>query len=175
MESQANMETRLWDYIDGLCSEEEKSVVEQLIAGNQEWKDKYKELLEVHQLMAGIELDEPSLRFTRNVMEEISRHHIAPAAKSYINKRVVWGIAAFFLLSIAGFLVYVFGQLPGSEISAPPVNIDNFNLDKVNFGKLINNTYTYVFVMINAILGLVLLDMYLGKKKRKLEEEAGKG
>lgn len=175
MESQANMETRLWDYIDGLCSEEEKSVVEQLIAGNQEWKDKYKELLEVHQLMAGIELDEPSLRFTRNVMEEISRHHIAPAAKSYINKRVVWGIAAFFLLSIAGFLVYVFGQLPGSEISAPPVNIDNFNLDKVNFGKLINNTYTYVFVMINAILGLVLLDMYLGKKKRKLEEETGKG
>jgi len=175
MESQANMETRLWDYIDGLCSEEEKSVVEQLIAGNQEWKDKYKELLEVHQLMAGIELDEPSLRFTRNVMEEISRHHIAPAAKSYINKRVVWGIGAFFLLSIAGFLVYVFGQLPGSEISAPPVNIDNFNLDKVNFGKLINNTYTYVFVMINAILGLVLLDMYLGKKKRKLEEETGKG
>lgn len=171
MEPQSNIENRLWDYIDGVCSEEEKSLVEQLIASNQEWKEKYKELLEAHQLMANIELEEPSLRFTRNVMEEIGRHHIAPSAKTYINKRVIWGIGAFFLLSIAGFLIYGIGQIFGSEISAPPVSIDSINLDKINFGKLVNSTYTNIFLMINALLGLVLLDMYLRKKKNNLQEE----
>ena len=59
----SDMETRLWDYIDGTSNTEERSFVEQLIATNLEWKSKYKELLEVHQLVSGhIELDEPSMR-----------------------------------------------------------------------------------------------------------------
>ncbi|HRO70936.1 MAG TPA: hypothetical protein PK951_11170, partial [Chitinophagaceae bacterium] len=69
----ASNEVRLWEYIDGLSSAEEKSVIEELIENNTQWRVKYKELLEVQQLLQSSELEEPSMRFTRNVMEEISK------------------------------------------------------------------------------------------------------
>jgi len=81
MNTEVTIEDRLWDFIDGLSSPAEKSVIETLIAENVEWQRKYKELLNVHQLMAGSELEEPSMRFTLNVMEEIARHQVAPATK----------------------------------------------------------------------------------------------
>jgi hypothetical protein len=171
MNTQRNMEDRLWDFIDGTSGAEEKSFIEQLLESNMEWRAKYKELLEVHQLMSNhIELDEPSMRFTQNVMENISKFHIAPAAKSYINKKVIWGIGIFFLLSIAGFLIYGLGQVNWSTVSGDSNLISGINKDinKFDFSKLFNSTYTNAFLLINVILGLALLDMYLGKKKKQL-------
>ena len=78
MPTQSSIEERLWDYIDGLTPAEEKSAIEQLIDSNIEWRNKYHELLDVHQLMSkSLELDEPSMRFTQNVMEDIAKLHIA--------------------------------------------------------------------------------------------------
>lgn len=176
MNTQPSIEERLWDYIDGLAVPEEKSAIEQLIEANIEWRNKYHELLEVHQLMSNsLELDEPSMRFTQNVMEDIAKYHIAPAAQSYINKRIIWGIAAFFILTIVGFLIYGFGQVNWSGGSSGsntlPFNIDTSRINSFDFSKVFNSTYTSIFVMVNAVLGLVLLDMYLGKKKRQLQEK----
>ena len=169
MNTQQNMEDRLWDYIDGTGSAEEKSFIEQLLESNLEWRAKYKELLEVHQLMSNhLELDEPSMRFTQNVMEDIAKYKIAPAAKSYINKRVIWGIGFFFLLSIIGFLIYGFGQVNWSDSSGGSFAID---FSKVDLSKVFNNTYTNAFLMVNVVLGLILLDMYLGKKKKQWKSE----
>ena len=71
-----------------------------------EWKNKYHELLDVHQLMKTSGLEQPSMRFTKNVLEEIAKLHIAPATKNYINNKIIWGIGAFFITLIAGFIVY---------------------------------------------------------------------
>ena len=162
MNTQQNMDERLWEYIDGSCPVEEKLFIEQLIADNREWKAKYDELLELHALLENhLELDEPSMRFTQNVMEEIGKHYIAPAAKSYINKRVIWSIGAFFILSIIGFLIYGFAQINWSQ------NAGNSFVDKIDFGKIVNGPYTTIFMMVNVVLGLVCLDMYLGNKRRK--------
>ena len=169
MDTQHNIEERLWEYIDGTCSTEEKTFIDQLIATNKEWMAKYKELLEVHQLMNQIDLEQPSMRFTQNVMEEIGRLQIAPAAQSYINKRVIWGIGTFFLLSIIGFLIYGFGQIDWSASGSK--SIIPLDLSKVDLSKFVNNTYTNAFMMINVVLGLVLLDMYLSKKKKQLTEK----
>ena len=167
MDIQPTIEERLWDYIDGSCNQEEKTFIEQLLATNLEWKAKYKELLEVHQLMGSLELEQPSMRFTQNVMEEIGKYQIAPAAQSYINKKVIWGIGIFFLLTIVGFLIYGFGQVNWSSGN------DNanwsFDLSKIDFSVFINNTYMNVFMMVNVVLGLALLDMYLGRKKKKIQ------
>lgn len=170
MAIQPTIEERLWDYIDGSCNGEEKTFIEQLIATNAEWKAKYKELLEVHQLMVNIELEHPSMRFTQNVMEEIGKYQIAPATKSYINKRIIWGIGTFFLLSIAGFLIYGLGQVNWAGASGDADNLLP-DISKVNFKGLFNNTYATVFMMVNAVLGLALLDMYLGKKKKQLKNK----
>jgi len=174
MNKEVTMEDRLWDFIDGLSSPAEKSAIETLIAENVEWQRKYKELLNVHQLMAGSELEEPSMRFTRNVMEEIARHQVAPATKTYINKNIIRGIGAFFLSLIAGLLVYFFAmvKLPsGSSTSSQPVKLPSMNLealDKVDYGRLSGNLPVTLFMLITVVMGLVLLDLYLRRKKEQV-------
>ena len=165
------IEVRLWEYIDGFSDAQEKSAIEKLIAENAEWRAKYHELLEVHQSINLVELEEPSLRFTKNVMEEITRLHIAPAAKQYINKKIIWGIAAFFITVIAAFLIYGISQIDWST----PGDLNSGVLDKIvdaDYSKMFNNTFVNVFMMLNVILGLMLFDRYLNNKKKRLMEEA---
>jgi regulatory protein YycI of two-component signal transduction system YycFG len=165
------IEARLWEYIDGFSDAGEKSAVEKLVAENAEWKAKYHELLEVHQSINLVELEEPSLRFTKNVMEEIARLHINPAAKQYINNKVIWGIGAFFLTVIVAFLVYGLSQIDWST----PSNVNSGVLDKIadaDYSKMFNNTFVNVFMMLNVVLGLMLFDRYLNDKKKKLMKEA---
>lgn len=162
-------ENRLWDYIDGFATAEEKTVIEQLIASDAAWREKYKELLEVHQLMQSAELEQPSMRFSKNVMDEIAKYHIAPATKTYINKNIIRGIAIFFITLIAGFLVYGFSQVDWS--SKGDTSMPNIDFGKIDYSKFFNNTYLNVFMMINLILGLFLLDRLLANKRKKFSEE----
>jgi hypothetical protein len=173
MNKPENIEDRLWEYIDGAGSADDRLFIEQLIASNAAWKAKYQELLELQDLLSHrLELDEPSMRFTQNIMEAISKHHIAPAAKSYINKRIVWGIAGFFICTIIGVLIAVFAQVHWSSGSTTDSSlINNINLDKVEFSGIFNKTYTTIFMMINVVLGLVALDMYLRRQRAKGRDE----
>lgn len=163
MNTQQQIGERLWDYIDGSSSTEEKYIIEKLLESNLEWKSGYHDLLEVHKLMQSSELESPSMRFTKNVMEEIAKLHIAPATKNYINKKIIWGLAIFFIALIVGFLVYGFGQVDWNAKGSSTI-ADNLN--KVNFSKFFNNTWVNVFMMINVVLGLFLLDNYFTNKRK---------
>lgn len=170
MNRHQNMEERLWDYIDGACSAEDRLFIEQLIATNQEWKTKHQELLQLQDMLSHhLELDEPSMRFTQNIMESIGKLHIAPAAKSYINKWIIRGIAGFFICSIIAFLVALLAQVnwsAGSTVNNVNISLFNFNkLNNVDPGRYLNSTYTSIFMMVNVVLGLVLLDRYLNYRK----------
>jgi len=163
-----NIEERLWNYIDGTATADERSVIEKLVQENAEWKAKYHELLEVHTLIQSSDLEEPSMRFSKNVMEEIAKLHIAPATKTYINNKIIWGLGIFFIVMIVGFLVYGFGQV---DWNAPGNSTITDNLNKINLSKFFNNTYMNVLMMINIVLGLFLLDRYLANKRKKYREE----
>lgn len=167
MNTQQQMEERLWNYLDGACDAGEKSAIEQLLDSNVEWRSKYQELLDVHQLLTATELDEPSMRFSRNVMEEITRLQIAPATKTYINKKIIYGIGAFFLIMIVGFLAYGMSQIDWSAGSNSK-SVIPIDFDKVNFSVFFNNTYVNMFMMLNVVLGLMLLDKYLANKKKNI-------
>lgn len=166
----AGDEGRLWDYIDGVSSAEEKNAIGQLLESNAQWRAKYKELLEVLQLLKSSELEEPSLRFTKNVMEEISKLHIAPATKTYINKNIIRGLAIFFITLIVGFLVYGFGQVDWT--ASGDSQLPGVDLSRVDYSKMFNNDWVNAFMMINVILGLFLLDRYLANKRKQFREEA---
>jgi len=166
-----NIEEKLWSYIDGSLEKDENNFVEQLLQHNQEWKAKYAELMDVHQLMQdNIDLEHPSLRFTQNVMEEISRLYITPATRNYINKNVIWGIGIFFLTTIIGLIIYTFGQINWSAPSSSG-NIPEFNMTNVNWGQMFNSTYVNVFIMVNAVLVLVLLDRVLANKRKQFKRD----
>jgi magnesium-transporting ATPase (P-type) len=162
-------EDRLWDYIDGMSSPEEKTAIEKLLESNAEWRAKYRELLEVNQLMQSTELEEPSMSFTKNVMEEIARSQIAPATRTYINKNIIRGIAACFIVLILGFLIYGFGQVT-VETGQTGENTYIPDLNKIDFSKFFNNTYMNILLMINVILGLFLLDRYFAGKRQKYKK-----
>jgi hypothetical protein len=164
----SGMEERLWDYIDGISATDEQSVIEKLLETNLDWKTKYHELLEAHKIMQTSELEAPSLRFTKNVMEKIAKFHIAPATKTYINKKIIWGIGIFFITLLVGFLIYGFGQIDWNEKGSSNLPVD---LSKVDFSKFFNNTWVNVFMMINVVLGLFLLDNYLSNKRKAFRKE----
>ena len=156
-------EQRLWDYIDGLSSPSEKTVIEQLLEANAEWKAKYHEFLEVHQLMQSSELEEPSMRFTLNVMEEVAKYGVAKATGKYINKRIIWGIAAFFFIMIGAMLVYGFSLV--NWHATPGTSIIPIDIKKWEPSKIVTNTYVNIFMMVNIVLFLYLLDRYLSRKR----------
>ena len=180
MNTEQPMEDRLWDYIDGHSSPTERSAIEELLATNREWQEKHRELLNLQQLLSSSELEAPSMRFTKNVMEEIARYHVAPATKSYVNKNVIRGIGAFFATMIIGVLAYFAAQFkwtstPASNDSGN-INLSvqklgqNLNrLETVNVTKAFNNTYIILLLLIAVILGFALLDMYLQQKKKELQ------
>ena len=171
MDHLQDIEIRLWEYMDGLGSPEEQSAIEKLIAENTEWRAKYHELLEVHRLIDATELEQPSLRFTKNVMEEIARYQIAPATREYINKKIIWGIAAFFLTVIAAFVIYGIAQIDWSA-GGGSKGIGGVDLTRVDYSRVFNNTFVNIFMMLNVVLGLMLFDRYLTHKKRQLLNEA---
>ena len=164
MDNKQNIEEKLWLYIDGQLPEQEKSLVDRLIETDKTWKEKYRELVEVNDLLSSSELDAPSMRFTRNVMEEISKMHIAPATRNYINKRIVWGLGIFFVTMLVGVLVYGFSQ--ASFGTGEPGEISR-NLGKIDFSRVFSNTWVNIFLGVNVFLGLVLLDHYLSNKRKE--------
>ncbi len=167
MNTQRSTEERLWDYIDGLASADEKTFIEQRIASDAEWKAQYQSLLEAHRLMQEAELEQPSMRFTKNVMEEIARLHIAPATKTYINKRIIWGIALFFITLFVGFLAYGFGQM---EWRSSGNDLVLKSVSQFDISKFFSNTWVNAFMMVNVVIGLFLLDNYLNSKRKKFRK-----
>jgi hypothetical protein len=174
MNTEQPMEDRLWDYIDGHCSPTEKSAIEELLATNGEWQQKHRELLNIQQLLSSSELEAPSMRFTKNIMEEIARYHVAPATKTYVNKNVIRGIGAFFLTMIFGILAFTISQFKWTSSGSGSDNLNQqidkgiSRLDSFNYSKIFNGTYVSAFMLIAIISGLMLLDMYLQQKKKQL-------
>jgi hypothetical protein len=114
-------------------------------------------------LREDLELTSPSPDFSKKVMGAIAGTHIAPASRSYINKKVVYGTALFFLLLIAGALAYI---LPSYNWSAagkfiPPVDLSKLDLSQYFSRKTLN-----CLLFLNVLLGLVFLDKYFMRRPR---------
>jgi len=163
-----NIEEQLWNYLDGNLPAGEKTVIENLVETNAAWKAKYRELVELQSFLVSTELESPSMRFQKNVMEEISKLHIAPATKSYINKKLIWGIGFFFVALLTGFLIYGIAQTGGSSTGDSQIAK---TFDKIDLSRMFNNNWVNAFMMINVILGLVILDHYLGGKRKAFRKQ----
>ena len=171
MDTQQTIEEQLWEYIDGTASASDRSRIGSLIQSQAQWKEKYKELLEISQLLQSSELEAPSLRFSKNVMEEIARMQIAPATKSYINNRIIWGIGIFFITMLVAILGYGFSQMEWTSNGKETISFSE-QLSKLDASKFFNNDLINGFMMINVILGLLLLDNYLRNKRKAFHKDA---
>jgi hypothetical protein len=170
MENLKNMEERLWDFIDGSSSPAEKAAINRLLETNPDWQKAYAAMMDMNTLLGETSLEEPSMRFSKNVMEKISALQIAPATKSYVNKKIVYGIGGFFFVLIAGMLAYLFTQIDYSQqgtITLP----NKLPAMKFNWLDYANSTTLNIFLMFDAVLGLMLLDKFLQKRKNNFKEK----
>lgn len=169
MDTNNNIEERLWDYIDGISGMQEKNAIEKLLETNIQWQEKYNELLNVSTILKyNVETDEPSMRFTQNVMEEIAKYHIAPATSSYINKKLIYSIGSIFVVIIAAMLVYTLTNIKWQPSSG---NAGLFDFSKLGNSKLFSPTSVNIFISLNAIALLMLFERYLSIRKKKLMEK----
>jgi hypothetical protein len=174
MYSREQIEQHIWDYIDGLCTPAEKEMVEKLLQTDPEWNHVYLELKDFNTLVAKTDLiDQPSMRFSKNVMEEVAKYQIAPPAQSYVNKKIIYGIAAFFVITILASILYGISLIDFStnssagNIKLPEVDYSKY---QVNWSQYLNSPVMYIFLFMDVIAGLLLLDRYLRRKNEKLRE-----
>jgi anti-sigma factor RsiW len=162
MQTPKDIDTRLWAYIDGIASARENQEITRLIAENTLWQARYAELQTLQNaLKLHIDEDAPSMRFTRNVMEEIGRHQISPAAASYINNKIIYGIAAFFIGTITAILAYTIGSANWSGNETAVLN----QHPTINIPAFFTTHFLQVFMVISTVLALMLLDACLQQKR----------
>lgn len=154
------IEEQLWNYIDNNCTPKERATVEARLALDKAYQDLYQELLAVHQELTSIELDEPSMSFTRNVMEQVKLEPRPIALKTKVDQRIIGFIGAFFVLSLLAVFILA--------IANSKVNID-FSMPKFNWNismsKLANPTVLNVFLLVDLVLALIYIDSLLRKKR----------
>jgi anti-sigma factor RsiW len=154
-----DLEEKLWDYIDGNCTADEQNAIKSLIAGDEEFRLKYEELLMLNRRFSAMELDEPPMAFTYNVIEAIRTERAQQPLKAAINKRIIWGIALFFILTLTVLLVYTIMNISWSSINVSTVN---FKLPPVK--NYLTRPVIQGFLFFDVVLALFLLDNYLRKK-----------
>ena len=154
------IEEQLWNYIDGNCTFAEKIEIEAKIKADLQYSTTYKELLLVNNELSNLELEEPSMSFTRNVMEQVNLELKPIALKTKVDNRIIYSIGAIFILSIVAIFGYV--------VATADLNF-KFNLTQLNFDlyetKIINPTSIRIFLMVDLVLILIYIDSFLRKRK----------
>lgn len=159
-----NIEEKLWSYIDGTCTAAERENISMLIEQHAEYRQHYEELLQLHADFGNLELDEPPMAFTYNVMEQIRTQEASVPLKAAINKRIIYAIAAFFILTITVLLIFALRDINwSSSASSSTVQLqDKLKLPQVN--NVFTGPWMQVFLFLDVILGLFLFDSYLRKR-----------
>ncbi len=155
------IEIQIWEYIDGACDEATSARIAGLINSDPEWERTYTGLRAIHAgIQSGALLEQPSMRFTKNVTDALAKEHIAPAAGKYINKIVIRGIATVFAVLLVTFFVYSLTSI--TDKGASSAYHFHFNMPGI-----FNSTLLTYLIPVNIILALVLIDSLVHKRMKK--------
>ena len=158
-----NLEQRIWDYLDGTGTEEERELTKQLIGSDSEFRAMYEELRSIHLTVSSMDLDEPSMSFNRNLMEKIDLEAVPGSVKSLIDKRIIYGITAFFLITITALLGVLLYQTDWSRQTS--FDMPDFNMPEIDTSNYLNSTLINIFFFADIIVALYLFDGFLSKRK----------
>ena len=155
-----SMEQRLWEYIDGTCSDKERLAVAALIEQDDSWRNTYKEMLRFNDEISAITPDEPPMGFGYKVMEGVRALEASKPLKTVTNNYIVAAIMSFLILSIIVLMVFAFsGTTPNSGSNQSYVNYFPAISALTSSGML------KAFLYIDVVLLLLLIDGFLRRKK----------
>jgi hypothetical protein len=158
-----SIEEKLWNYIDGNCPPDEHKAIAMLIEQDEVYRKKYNELLQLNNEFAAMELDEPSMAFSYNVMETIRAEKAKQPLKAAVDKRIILGIASFFVLTLSALVVYMFSAVnwsAGNGVQIP----EQLNIQMPHVNTFFTGPVVKAFLFFDLVMGLFLLDHYLRRK-----------
>ena len=154
-------ETLLWKYIDGDCTPDELHQVEALLADNVYLEQKLRIMKNLHRHLQEIELEQPSLRFTRNVMENLPTLYQQGRFDALIRPQYIYLLIG--LLVVGGLLSTWLGlgqngtsTLPGLDLASRVVS--SWEIIFERHGMQLWS------IMILGIALLLLFDRWLGRQ-----------
>jgi anti-sigma factor RsiW len=156
------IEERLWNYIDGTCSDDEKKAIDILIAQDDAYRLKYQELSSLDQQFSKMEFEEPSMAFTYNVMENIRAEHAQKPLKAVIDQRIIKGISIFFIFTIVALLVFALSTVHLGPVRFSARLPDNLKIPDIR--NYLNGPVLKGFLFFDLVLGLFLFDAYLRRR-----------
>lgn len=159
----SNIEEQLWGYIDGTCTKQQHQAISLLIADDNAWREKYEELLALNSEIAAMELDEPSMAFTYNVMESIRAEHAKQPLKAKINTTIIKVIGGFFVFTILALLIFMFASINWSSAGGTQSTPD-LTTKLPDFNNLLSGPVVKGFMFLNMLLVLFLFDGYLRRR-----------
>jgi hypothetical protein len=162
-----SIEEKLWNYIDGTCPPAEQEAIATLIEQDEVYRKKYNELLQLNMEFAAMEIEEPSMAFTYNVLETIRTEHAKQPLKAAIDKRIILGISAFFVLTLAALLIYALSSVNWSAGSGfkMPDQLNVTQLKVTHISSYFTGPVVKGFLFFDVVMGLFLLDSYLRRKR----------
>ena len=156
------IEEQLWNYIDGNCTPEEQAEITVKLTVDHHYYTTYQELLKVNDELNKLDFEEPSMSFTRNVMEKVNLELKPVALKTKVDNRIIYSIGGFFTLALVSIFVYALATS----------NFDyKLDLPKMSYsfepGKYINHTSLQIFLLFDVVLALIYLDGVLRKRNEQ--------
>ena len=114
----------------------------------------------MHSELSKTDLDEPSMSFTRNVMEQVNLELKPVALKTKVDHRIIYSIGGFFIVAILMIFGYVIATANWSfKFDLPQINFDLYE------SKIITPTTIKIFLMVDVILALIYIDGLLRKNR----------
>jgi hypothetical protein len=155
-----SIEEKLWDYIDGTCTAADRETIDLLLITDEAYQQKYLELLALNREIAAMELDEPSMAFTYNVMETIRADYAKQPLKARINGTIIKAIGGFFVITILALFIFTVMNIDwhsGPQVHTQPVTLPDFK-------KFMTGGVFKGFLFFDTVLVLFLLDGFLRKR-----------
>lgn len=149
------LETQLWDYIDGVLAPQDAENLYQRILMEPKTGKLYQELMALSLQLQGIKADEPSMSFSRNVMDKIGTELPPIALTTHIDKRIIFSVAALFIISLTIVFIYTLANTSFQTTMNIP------SLEIIKFGNLSSGLALKAFLFIDVLLALFCIDAVL--------------
>ena len=158
-----SIEEKLWNYIDGTCTPDEQAAIRVAIESDEVYRQKYNELLELNSTFSAMEIEEPPMAFTFNVMETIRNEHALKPLKASIDKRIIKGLTGFFAFTILALVVFVLVNMSWSSSRGTSIQLP-VSLQLPDIKSYLTSPVINAFLFFDLVLGLFLFDAYLRRR-----------
>jgi hypothetical protein len=158
MDMKSLTEELMWDVIDGVAPPEIVTQHAALLQNDIEYKKTFDTLMLLQTQLLQLDLEQPSMRFTQNVIEKV-----AVPTKATIKPDRAFSILITFLLGLC--LVTIVGILifNGNTPSKPITLLPNLSLSEKLSSALSSSLIMPIFLVINAGLALMAVDKWILK------------